>query len=281
MMLDPEISRLVGEKLAVAFEEREKALGQEYVSIISDCNRRGMLHSSGAARVVLELHNTELAIRAAQALGHLKRVASALGIEAGQNTRDNIKEFLGDIVRDQARRLTGAVESCQPFKGRGTTSMAGFDVPGAIEITLNRSIRDMEAEIDLWISALERQNQGQGDGSTQINVSGSVGILQSGDYATATQTITLDGEGKQEIARALEVVAQALDQTGGGEQFNVKEVRELVRDCQEEIAKSQPNQTKMKTALTGIAATIQTSAALGPAYETLRGALALIGITLP
>ena len=63
--------------------------------------------------------------------------------------------------------------------------------------------------------------------------------------------------------------------------FDKAEVLELVQDSKTEADKQKPNLTRLKGALLVIANSIQSVAGLRPAYETLKGALALVGVTLP
>jgi len=277
MMPDEELERLVNEKLFVAFEERDIALGRDYASTVSDFSRHQALQSTSSARAVINLHTQELAIRASFALGQFKRVAASLSITFDTQLGQDTKNFLCSIIQDQSSKLTEVVKSRQPFK---TSGAFGTDIVAEFATVSIRTHRDVKAEIDLWVAVLERQQRAQKGGSTQINVTGDVGIMQTGDYATASQTITLNGEGRDVISKALDMVGLALEETPEA-QFNINEVKELVRECQDEIDKDQPNQTKLKASLVGIAATIQTSAALVPAYQALRGALGFIGITLP
>ena len=276
-MIDKELERLVCEKLSVAFEERDITLGHDYVSTTSDYNKRGVLQSSMAARAVTSLHTQELVIRASVALGQIKRVAAALGVTFDPQLGASVKDFLTETIQTQSSKLSAVAMERQPYKSSGPL---GTDVLGEFALVLNRTLRDVGAEVDLWVAALDRQGQEQAAGSTQVIVSGDVGIMQTGDYATASQTIILNGEAKEVIAQALEQVAQALEKKPEA-QFNINEVKELVRECQDEVGKDQPNQTRLRATLIGVATAIQTSAALGPAYQALKGALGFVGITLP
>ena len=198
-----------------------------------------------------------------------------MGITLDAQKSARIKEFLTTIIKAQSSKLLAVVLERQPFKGSGPFGTNVSDEFGAV---LNRTRRDVEVEVDLWLAALNQDQRSAG--TTQVNVAGDVGIVQTGDYASASQAIVLDGEGKDAIARALEQVAQGLEETPGG-QFNVNDIKELVRECQDELVKGEPNHTKLKASLVGIATAIQTSAALGPAYQALKGALGFLGITLP
>ncbi len=77
-MIDKELERLVGEKLSVAFEERDITLGHDYVSTTSDYNKRGVLQSSMAARAVTNLHTRELVISASVAIDGMKTLTCYL-----------------------------------------------------------------------------------------------------------------------------------------------------------------------------------------------------------
>jgi hypothetical protein len=54
----------------------------------------------------------------------------------------------------------------------------------------------------------------------------------------------------------------------------------MVADSKAELAKPTPNKSKLAALLGGVAVTIQTVASLRPAYDAVKGALALLGIRL-
>jgi hypothetical protein len=276
-MIDEELGRLVGEKLSVEFEERDIALGHDYLATTSEFAKRGVFQSSMCALAVAELYTRELQIRASIALGQVKRVAGVLRVELDSQLCAGVKEFLSETIQTQSSILTELVLQRPPLK---SDNWAGLNVSGEFATVLNRTHRNIEAEVDLWVASHERQSEAKAAGSVQINGAGNVGSVQTGDYASTSQTIILNGEGKEVITRALEQVAQALAKTPEA-QFNVNEVKALVSECQDEIGKDQPNQMKLKSSLVGVATTIQATAALGPAYQALKGALAFFGITLP
>ena len=88
-------------------------------------------------------------------------------------------------------------------------------------------------------------------------------------------TVTLDDISKREIVAALETVGKALSDIMEPP-FHKEEVLGVVQDCKAEAGKPMPNVTRLKGALITVATSIQSVAALKPAYETLKGALALV-----
>lgn len=272
-----ELNRLLEQKLSVAFEEREQSLIREYAKRISLFNGKGMLQSSASARSILELYTHEFVIRANTTLYQCKRIASALGTEYSSDLPEMIKATISDVVSQEARSLCSKVRDSVPFKD---TDGYGAQPDNEFENVVDRVVRDMNTEIELWMSILRRSSENVQNGGTNVHIAGNVGIMQTGDYATASQTIVLDAEGKDLLTQALREVSEAIE-ADTEILANSDEVKELIADSQSELQKECPNQTKLKATLTAITQSIQTAAAMGPAYQTLKGALALIGIPLP
>jgi hypothetical protein len=75
------------------------------------------------------------------------------------------------------------------------------------------------------------------------------------------------------------VLAAALAEMQGEQGFNKSEIVELIDESKAELAKDKPNVSRLRGLLPSIALAIQTSAALRPAYEIFKRALALMGLT--
>lgn len=278
-MLDDRTTDLARRTIEVALEERWTPLSRQTGEITS----RATLHGAyGGSRMLVEiigLYRAELDIQALIAWGHLQRILANVGIGRLETLADDLKAFMGGIIERVAASLLDHINSTSPFKKKQTDII---DPVSPLQEAKAHALSKVNCEIDLYVAGLEQAARlAQERGSTSVNVyGGQVGILQTGNLSTASMTITLDSISKSEIVTALEAVETALHDIREPP-FNMAEVLSLIQDSKGEASKSEPNVTRLKGALLGIATSIQSVAALRPAYETLKGALALVGVTLP
>ena len=182
-----------------------------------------------------------------------------------------------EIIEGLTANLMEHIGSSRPFNKDVTGHV---DPTKQLEDAKAHALNKVGCEIDLYTAGLERaMRDAQQHRPTSVNVHGPVGILQTGDYSTASMTITLDDTSKKEIVTALETVEAAIRDLQDTP-FDKAELLELIRESKAEASEHQPKTTRLKGFLLGIATSIQSVAALRPAYETLKGALALIGVPL-
>jgi hypothetical protein len=92
--------------------------------------------------------------------------------------------------------------------------------------------------------------------------------------------VHLDATSKKEIAKALDAVEKALGEAAHVP-FHSAEISEMVRESMSELDKPGPNVCRLRSLMVGVATSIQTVASLRPAYDAIKGGLALLGVTLP
>lgn len=110
---------------------------------------------------------------------------------------------------------------------------------------------------------------------------GPVGLVQTGPGSIGTVHQHLSAEFKTEVATALQVVLQQLDQPENKGLGNARELRELVMDAKAETEKATPNALKLGGSLRTIAESVRFVGSLSPAYHVLKPVLGFFGIHLP
>lgn len=278
-MLDDRSTDLARRTIEVALEERWTPLSRQTLEIASEAIRHGAYGGSRFLVQIIGLYKAELDIQASIAWGHLQRVLANVGIGRMDTLAADLKDFMGETIERVAASLLDHINNSPPFKNKQTNIIEPVK---PLNEAKDHALSKVGCEIDLYVAGLEQAaHQTQEGGTTHVSVyGGQVGILQTGNFSSASMTVTLDSNSKREIMAAL----QAVENTLRGIQetpFDKAEVLELVQDSRAEADKPKPNLTRLKGALLGIAASIQSVAALRPAYETLKGALALVGVTLP
>ncbi len=83
------------------------------------------------------------------------------------------------------------------------------------------------------------------------------------------------------LAEALDLARQSLDSQPDRDSPERGQALVLVSEAEAEIQEAQPNLLKLRSMLSGIAATVQTLGASRAALEALKAAGALLGLDLP
>ncbi len=284
-MLDPKIEAIAREKIRLEFDEREGQLGRDIGAVVSDFANRNVLRSSMAIQAVAEVFERELKIRQGLAYSALQRVCAEFGVQAGADLAPSMKAFLDDVIGTQADRLRAQMLETQPVKSTAAVGIAAasfnVDVLTPYERVRANVLSNAHTEVDLFearLSTAARQAQVTGN---RVSVTGANNFLFTGNFSSSPVTITMNAGAKAELERALAVVEEGLAKLAEPVNFNVDDVRGMIADSKAELTKPNPNLTKLGSILMGAAATIQTAGSLTAAYAVLKGALAMVGITLP
>ena len=122
--------------------------------------------------------------------------------------------------------------------------------------------------------------QSEESNSTIVNIYSPVGSIQTGSSSIAHVTQHLDADVRSELSNALTQIAAALAYSTVSLTQPKNEIVELVKEGQQELGKSSPNLTKLRSLLSTVGSSTQTVASMKPAYETLKQALTFLGISL-
>lgn len=278
-MLDPRIRALARERIEVAVEERWTPLTTQISGTTSEFAKANRSGSGSMYASVLELYNSELDIRASMAWGQLRQVLDTVGVDRLEHLAADLKGFMDKMIEWIASGLSDHLNQL-PLFGHGEP--CSIDPAERLNERKTHAIRKVHTEIDLFVAGLEQAaRSSQGGGATNVNIyGGQVGILQTGPSSTASMTLHLDSTSKQEIARTLDTVEKMLGEAAHTP-FNRAEISEMTRECKSELEKPEPNVSRLRSLMVGIATSIQTVASLRPAYDAIKGGLALIGVPLP
>jgi hypothetical protein len=142
------------------------------------------------------------------------------------------------------------------------------------------------AEIDLFARSLERRAKFERGASQAVyNFYSPVGAVQTGPGASASVVQNLEGAARQELAEALGRIADQLSDTIGLDAARSAELRDAVKEAQEELQKVRPTGTMLMAKLQGaaslISAAVQVAPALRSGYDAVRAILVAHGISLP
>lgn len=152
-----------------------------------------------------------------------------------------------------------------------------------VEMARSRALEKISNEIDLFVLSLKRRQDEAPAGSTSntFNIYSPVGSIQTGANSVANVTQSIDLSTKQQLTEALTEVERGLQDLDTLPTHPKQEIAEIIADAKAELAKTQPNTSKLCSLLGTTATAIQTVASMKPAHELLKTGLQYLGIGLP
>lgn len=279
-MLNEQIARLATERIRLEIGEQNARLQGEIIRIRSEMAARGMLNSGNTLHKVAQACADAARDRGQIAWQTLYRFVTTAGVHYYDGLAEDLKtvvsEFLplalGDLKgypRQEAQRLSNQNAAAQ--------------LEQMVEDARAATLAKIKNEIDLFaVSIKNRQAMTPEKPDTQVfNIYSPVGSIQTGANAVAYVTQNIDTATKDKLNEALSAIEEALARIDTLPTHPKAEVVEIVREAKAEIAKSEPNTTKLRSLLSTTATSIQTVASMKPAYELLKTGLAYLGVTLP
>ena len=281
-MLPPEVSKNLDDWLLVEYEERNKTLGDQIRSVQHQLAARGLSLSGAMVSSIVNLSAQELAIRAGLTYDRFLKAADDSGVAIDDDFRsygrsEIERRFLHILAPELRARASGSMLAL------GSTTRVANNALSEIDMAADRARRKYQSELDSVISRNKtRSQQTPATASHTINVSGSVGVIQVGSGNSATSFQHIDNSTVTSITEALTALIPEIEALPDTLLPTSKhELIGAIIAGRDELQKAQPNWTVARMLLVGVAGTIQTVAALQPAYQILKGLLGLIGINLP
>lgn len=279
-MLDEEISRLARDRIHLEIREQNARLETEIGRIKAEMAARGMLNSGNMLLRIASLCADAAKDRAQLAWQTVYRFFTTGGAQYYDGLVDDLKTFVSEFLPPALGDLKGYARQ----EGR---HLSNQNIVAQLEQKVEEgrafALAKVNSEIELFVVSLRRRQpaaQDKGD-STVFNIYSPVGSIQTGANAVAYVTQNIDAATREKLNRALDAIEEALATLDSLPAHPKGEVIEIVREAKVELAKPEPNSTKLRSLLTTTAAAIQTVASMKPAYELLKTGLAYLGITLP
>jgi hypothetical protein len=278
-MIDKSITSIASKRCQIEIGEQNAQLQKQMTQLISDFNARGVLRSGAIMIKSSEICCDAIKARAQFVWQTYYRFISTTGV----GYSDDLEEQLNALVASHFPEALGDIRGIfkQGAKHAGNDQL--FDrFFKEMESARSTALNTIETEISLFVHSLRNKQQTDSDSSqTVVNVYSPVGNIQTGANSVANISQAIDTESKERIIAALSEIKVAIDGLGESYAINKDEVEELVTESSQELEKDKPNSLKVRGLLSGIAASIQTTASLKPAYESLKVAAGFIGISLP
>jgi hypothetical protein len=251
--------------------DRLKSLKEEKTRLLRKAASLGATRSSYVTNGIFKLCSQELEILIAFAWQDIKRVISNLRVPSNELLASDLKETVRSLLSSPYAEITKLYEEW--IKPQQTTARN-------LEPALENAYAKVDAEIDLFVdSLLQLSSKLQSPSSVIVQGNAQVGAILASPGASAQVTQNIISDNQKLILEALDRVLEGIQNSVKSSELT--DVHELAEDVKSEIVKDKPNYLKVKSAIVGIGAAINTLANLKPAYEYLKGTAAIIGITLP
>lgn len=269
-MIDQEIKDMIIYRKGIIVDEQSGRLMRGIDRLKSDAALRGFSSMPGQIQCeIKELY---------------ERFYSNLPRLIIQEMRDVLLKANPKPSQELSRYLKDIISSCSINRNDLMESLLfqGIDSAIADTIIINPPSRFFP-EIDLIIKEIEnneREERVKHESSTTIgNINATNVIVQTGNNTKAS--IVINKDNKQELCEAIDILLNAISNAKDFHSGAKEETKELILEMKSEVEKPKPNGIKLKSLLFGIATAIQSLASIKPAYEALKTAASVIGISLP
>jgi hypothetical protein len=279
-MLNEQITRLATERISLEIGEQNARLQGEIARIRSEMNARGMLNSGNTLHKVAQACSDAARDRGQMAWQTLYRFVTTVGVDYYDGLAEDLKTVVSEFLPPALGDLKGYPRQ---EAQRLSNQNAATQLEQMVEDARAAVLAKIKNEIDLFVVSIKnRQAMTPEKLDTQVfNIYSPVGSIQTGANAVAYVTQNIDTATKEMLNEALSAIEEALARIDTLPTHPKTEVVEIVREAKAEIAKSEPNTTKLRSLLGTTATAIQTVASMKPAYELLKTGLAYLGVTLP
>ena len=254
-------------------QNRSRYLEQKIMRTIGDHASRGLARSGMVIYFLKNVILDELKARANNILGTLIRVYSQLGTGFNDSLGLDLKKEANILFDEDKKELIEKIKHKLSWASQNQLS---------IEVESIGPKNFLDAEIDLYVETLKRkQREPANVAQNVINIHAPVGALQTGPGATAHIIQSITSEEKELLLDGLKRLKEDLSKIIDIENETKGEILALAEESENELKKENPRIPILRSMLNSIATTIQTIGSLQPAYQTIKSALAPLGIYLP
>lgn len=279
-MIDQEISKIANDRIRIEIEEQNKSLRTEIDRYKRELAARGTLRSSTTITLVAGLCEDAIKNRAQLIWQTLFRFITTAGISYSAEVADELKSMVAHHLPEKLGDLREFIKEASKI---ARSSNLGDRFIDNLNICRKKALAKVGTEIDLFVHSLKKKAESiKGEASSAIfNIYSPVGSIQTGDKSIANITQNIDTEVKVQIQKALEEIISKLNESEVDTPLPKNELIEVAQESQVEIQKEKPNVTRLRSLLSTIGTSVQVVSSLKPAYNTLKQALAFMGISLP
>lgn len=276
-MLDSKISEYAERLIKIYFNERTKAINQEATQIANELAAKGALSSGISLTLFHRLCEREFEIRATIIWENLVRAHKTCASNLSDNLASDLKLEFKKFIDPEKTRLMEFLKEKFRYTGTAEQAIQRLNLDNIYAHVIDKHY----IEIELYVETLSQHVKANVVLPNQYNFYGNIGAVQTGAYSSANAVQNIGIDNKEALSKALDLVQQTIISVIEINQSQKEELSELIQDCRNQLVSAKPNNTKLRTLLVTLATSIQMIADAQPAYQALKSALLVLGITLP
>jgi len=271
-MLDPKLLKLATDRIDLDFLDRREASSREFAEVKAKFSARGVLTSSFAQAEIIAAISAEFETRALMIWQILSRVLSGEPLAVSDEIAYELKTIVRDYLMKHCEDLGSQYDSAVSLM-RGTSQHLK-----PIDELRTRAINRVSSEIDMSLHAARKSLAA---GASIVNIYQPFGIIQTGSSSSAMFNQYFGETERARVTDALDAAEQAIRAAPDLAESQRTEVNEVIADARKEIQRPSANVARLRGSLVAIATTIQTLGSAASAYQLLKSAAALVGLSLP
>lgn len=258
----------------IAVEDR-LSMEREYKAFIAKASANGTSRSGMAVMKIAEISECYTARRIDIIWQTIHRFLTTTGINFTSTLEEELKSLISSFsIEDTKNFFLGKANVLGSSIASETLLNKGS---GGIETKYQHELEKIFTEVELFCMWLKAKSDPQ-DASTIINNYGPVNSIQTGANSSSSNVINIDSSSKNEILNYLKQLSDDIQGNSYFEANKKHELLEVIDDSTLELNKQQFNSVKLGGFFNIIASSIQTVAALKPAYDTFKALLSKVGI---
>jgi len=273
-MLEMKVTELAGRFIRLQFDERNKQLANEIARTQSDAAARGMGRSGAVVQLVYEHCARDMELRALIVWQNVSKVLSRSGVF--------LSDTLADDLKNEVAKYAEAIYLEPHNRYQDVVRNVGIGTAQPLTDARDKALAKVNAEIDLFVLGLQRQEEAKENRSAPIfHFHSPVGAVQTGPNASAQVFQNVSTQDREALLGAIDSLRQSLAGIETLPAHPKEEIVELVEEANNEARKPTPNSSRLRAVFSIIAEAVQTAASVKPAYDVLKSALIPFGIFLP
>lgn len=244
--------------------------------ILQESASRGISQSSTTVLLLAELHTDNLRDAVPEAWNLLTETHRAMGSDTSAQTRAAMKAWMSERIKELKGSASAQIAHDLTRYGSGLQNRGMLEQIDNTELIAHALHSQYAAIIDNYVDQLTNTPMTQPP--VTINAQ-NIGAVLTGDRATAH--VTQNADAVEQMRELVELMRDVLKHEPGLDERKKGDLMEIANDTHAELAKPEPNETKLMTLFTLLTQSVQTLPAAKPAYTAAKALLAPFGISLP
>ncbi|MER8511652.1 hypothetical protein NKH47_01675 [Mesorhizobium sp. M1060] len=278
--MTPALVQDYSQLLSVERTKLNDMIVREFAKASSTLSSKGVLQSSMGMRAIVDVATGRIPVFAQVCLNLMIRCSNSHGIAITTENRQDFLATMKGSIDEEVSFLRNQVAGSPSFRSTAATGHISGTMIAELDRSSSLELDRLDGELKLLAAANGRKSE-KGDGSQMI-FNAPVGLVQTGASSIGIATQHIDAGAKEALTDAMTKLIDTLKEAQAKDiPFDRGEVIELAREAHTEVAKPNPNVTRIRSLVGGIGAAIANAPKLKAAYDTVKWAGVFVGVHLP